>query len=170
MPARGGLHRRRPAPTLHSRIHGRGGRGRRDHHADGAGGRTGRHTALGQWQRARAAFGAGPPEPERAARLSIHGESPADQSVRHRVHRYPYPAPWRPAELRRRDGDAVGNAGTTGAHHEARWLRFAGEHPRHLFPYSPTQPSYNKRLRVPRRDDPQDPPRHRGKNARSGSS
>jgi hypothetical protein len=30
---------------------------------------------------------------------------------------------------------------------EARWLRFAGEHLRHLFPYLPKQPGYNKRLR-----------------------
>ncbi len=30
---------------------------------------------------------------------------------------------------------------------EARWLRYAGEHLRHLFPYLPQQPSYNKRLR-----------------------
>src|SRR5665647_527849 len=29
---------------------------------------------------------------------------------------------------------------------EARWLRFAGEHLRHLFPYLPKQPGYNKRL------------------------
>lgn len=28
---------------------------------------------------------------------------------------------------------------------EARWLRFAGEHLRHLFPYLPKQPGYNKR-------------------------
>jgi hypothetical protein len=30
---------------------------------------------------------------------------------------------------------------------EARWLRFAGEHLRHRFPYLPKQPGYNKRLR-----------------------
>jgi hypothetical protein len=30
---------------------------------------------------------------------------------------------------------------------EARWLRFAAEHLRHLFPYLPGQPGYNKRLR-----------------------
>jgi hypothetical protein len=30
---------------------------------------------------------------------------------------------------------------------EARWLRFAGGHLRHLFPYLPQQPGYNKRLR-----------------------
>ncbi len=30
---------------------------------------------------------------------------------------------------------------------EARWLRHAREHLRHLFPYLPQQPGYNKRLR-----------------------
>lgn len=30
---------------------------------------------------------------------------------------------------------------------EARWLRYARAHPRHLFPYLPQQPGYNKRLR-----------------------
>ncbi|MEV0533991.1 IS982 family transposase [Kitasatospora sp. NPDC050463] len=30
---------------------------------------------------------------------------------------------------------------------EARWLRHAGAHLRHLFPYLPQQPGYNKRLR-----------------------
>jgi Transposase DDE domain len=30
---------------------------------------------------------------------------------------------------------------------EARWLRFAGAHLRHLVPYLPLQPGYNKRLR-----------------------
>jgi hypothetical protein len=30
---------------------------------------------------------------------------------------------------------------------EARWLRYAGRHLRHLFPYLPGQPGYNKRLR-----------------------
>jgi Transposase DDE domain len=30
---------------------------------------------------------------------------------------------------------------------EARWVRFADEHLRHLFPYLPKQPGYNKRLR-----------------------
>ena len=30
---------------------------------------------------------------------------------------------------------------------EARWLRYAREHLRHLFPYLPQQPGYNKRLR-----------------------
>ena len=31
---------------------------------------------------------------------------------------------------------------------EARWLRFSGENLRHLFPYLPKQPGYNKRLRA----------------------
>jgi hypothetical protein len=31
---------------------------------------------------------------------------------------------------------------------EARWLRHAGAHLRHLFPYQPRQPAYNKRLRA----------------------
>ena len=30
---------------------------------------------------------------------------------------------------------------------EARWLRHANAHLRHLFPYLPQQPGYNKRLR-----------------------
>jgi len=30
---------------------------------------------------------------------------------------------------------------------EARWVRFADDHLRHLFPYQPKQPGYNKRLR-----------------------
>jgi hypothetical protein len=30
---------------------------------------------------------------------------------------------------------------------EARWLRYACVHLRHLFPYLPQQPGYNKRLR-----------------------
>ena len=30
---------------------------------------------------------------------------------------------------------------------EARWLRYTRAHLRHLFPYSPKQPGYNKRLR-----------------------
>jgi hypothetical protein len=30
---------------------------------------------------------------------------------------------------------------------EARWIRHAGAHLRHLFPYLPQQPGYNKRLR-----------------------
>ena len=34
---------------------------------------------------------------------------------------------------------------------EARWLRYADRHLRHLFPYLPKQPGYNKRLRRRRR-------------------
>jgi hypothetical protein len=30
---------------------------------------------------------------------------------------------------------------------EARWVRYAHAHLRHLFPYLPQQPGYNKRLR-----------------------
>ena len=56
-----------------------------------------------------------------------------------------------PADLRRRDGDAFGAAGAAGTllghTSEARWLRFADEHLRHLFPYLPKQPGYTKRLR-----------------------
>jgi hypothetical protein len=33
---------------------------------------------------------------------------------------------------------------------EARWIRHAGAHLRHLFPYLPQQPGYNKRLRAAR--------------------
>lgn len=35
-----------------------------------------------------------------------------------------------------------------GYHSEARWLRYAGKHLRHLFPFLPAQPGYNKRLRA----------------------
>jgi Transposase DDE domain len=35
-----------------------------------------------------------------------------------------------------------------GYHSEARWLRFVGLHLRHLFPFVPAQPGYNKRLRA----------------------
>ena len=34
-----------------------------------------------------------------------------------------------------------------GFEHETRWLRYAGKHLRHLFPYLPRQAGYNKRLR-----------------------
>ena len=37
---------------------------------------------------------------------------------------------------------------------EARWLRHARAHLRHLFPYLPQQPGYNKRLRGLCTDDP----------------
>ena len=35
---------------------------------------------------------------------------------------------------------------------EARWLRYARAHLRHLFPYLPKQSGYNKRLRRRRHD------------------
>jgi hypothetical protein len=35
-----------------------------------------------------------------------------------------------------------------GYHSEARWLRYVGAHLRHLFPFVPAQPGYNKRLRA----------------------
>lgn len=35
-----------------------------------------------------------------------------------------------------------------GFHSEARWLRYARAHLRHLFPFIPQQPGYNKRLRA----------------------
>lgn len=35
-----------------------------------------------------------------------------------------------------------------GYHCEARWLRYARRHLRHLFPFLPAQPGYNKRLRA----------------------
>jgi Transposase DDE domain len=35
-----------------------------------------------------------------------------------------------------------------GFHSEARWLRYARTHLRHLFPFIPRQPGYNKRLRA----------------------
>jgi Transposase DDE domain len=62
-------------------------------------------------------------------------------------------APWRPAvgispELS--DAEAVTLAvlqALLGFVSEARWLRFARKHLRHLFPYLPNQPGYNKRLR-----------------------
>ena len=65
----------------------------------------------------------------------------------------PQHAPWRPAvgiapELS--DAEAVTLAvlqALLGHVSEARWLRFARAHLRHLFPYLPGQPGYNKRLR-----------------------
>jgi hypothetical protein len=62
-------------------------------------------------------------------------------------------APWRPAvgiapELS--DAEVLTLAvlqALLGYVSEARWLRFARRHMRHLFPYLPGQPGYNKRLR-----------------------
>ena len=48
---------------------------------------------------------------------------------------------------RHRAADLGGHAGPAGLHSEARWLRYAGRHLRHLFPYLPGQSGYNKRLR-----------------------
>jgi hypothetical protein len=66
---------------------------------------------------------------------------------------HPNWAPWRPAvgiapELS--DAEALTLAvlqALLGYVSEARWLRFAGCQLRHLFPYLPGQPGYNKRLR-----------------------
>ena len=62
-------------------------------------------------------------------------------------------APWRPRVgimPRISDAELVTLAvmqALLGYTSEARWLRFAGGHLRHLFPYLPGQPGYNKRLR-----------------------
>jgi len=48
---------------------------------------------------------------------------------------------------RRRAGHAGGLQALLGFTSEARWLRHAGRHLRHLFPYLPGQSGYNKRLR-----------------------
>ncbi len=61
--------------------------------------------------------------------------------------------PWRPAvgiAPRISDAELVTLAvmqALLGFTSEARWLRFAADHLRHLFPYLPQQPGYNKRLR-----------------------
>ena len=61
--------------------------------------------------------------------------------------------PWRPAvgiAPRICDAEVVTLAvlqALLGYTSEARWLRFARAHLRHLFPYLPQQPGYNKRLR-----------------------
>jgi hypothetical protein len=48
---------------------------------------------------------------------------------------------------RRRAGHLGGHASLAGLVSEARWLRYADRHLRHLFPYLPGQSGYNKRLR-----------------------
>jgi hypothetical protein len=66
---------------------------------------------------------------------------------------HPQWAPWRPAvgiapELS--DAEVLTLAvlqALLGYVSEAHWLRFARKHMRHLFPYLPGQPGYNKRLR-----------------------
>ena len=61
--------------------------------------------------------------------------------------------PWRPAigiAPRLSDAELVTLAvlqALLGFTSEARWLRFAGQQLRPLFPYLPQQPGYNKRLR-----------------------
>ena len=63
-------------------------------------------------------------------------------------------APWRPATgtaPRLGDAELVTLAvmqALAGFTSEARWLRHARAHLRHLFPYLPQQPGYNKRLRA----------------------
>ena len=65
----------------------------------------------------------------------------------------PQLAPWRPATgitPRLSDAELVTLAvmqALLGFTSEARWLRHARAHLRHLFPYPPQQPGYNKRLR-----------------------
>ena len=66
---------------------------------------------------------------------------------------FPEHLPWRPTvgiTPRISDAEMVTLAvmqALLGHTSEARWLRFADEHLRHLFPYLPKQPGYNKRLR-----------------------
>jgi hypothetical protein len=65
----------------------------------------------------------------------------------------PHLAPWRPAvgiAPKLSDAELLTLAvmqALLGFTSEARWLRYAGRHLRHLFPYLPGQPGYNKRLR-----------------------
>ncbi|MFH8379001.1 IS982 family transposase [Streptomyces cyaneofuscatus] len=65
----------------------------------------------------------------------------------------PHLAPWRPAvgiAPKLSDAELVTLAmmqAMLGFTSEARWLRHARAHLRHLFPYVPEQPGYNKRLR-----------------------
>jgi hypothetical protein len=66
----------------------------------------------------------------------------------------PHLAPWRPAvgiAPKLTDAELVTLAvmqALLGFCSEARWLRHARAHLRHLFPYLPQQPGYNKRLRA----------------------
>jgi hypothetical protein len=65
----------------------------------------------------------------------------------------PQLAPWRPRvgiPPKLSDAELVTLAvmqALLGFTSEARWLRYAGRHLRHLFPYLPGQSGYNKRLR-----------------------
>ena len=66
----------------------------------------------------------------------------------------PERAPWRPAigiAPRITDAEVITLAvmeALLGFTSEARWLRYARAHLRHLFRYLPQQPGYNKRLRA----------------------
>jgi hypothetical protein len=66
----------------------------------------------------------------------------------------PQLAPWRPAvgiDPKLSDAELVTLAvmqALLGFASESRWLRYACAHLRHLFPYLPQQPGYNKRLRA----------------------
>src|SRR5579863_6330157 len=66
----------------------------------------------------------------------------------------PQLAPWRPAvgiDPKLSDAELVTLAvmqALLGFASESRWLRYARAHLRHLFPYLPQQPGYNKRLRA----------------------
>jgi hypothetical protein len=70
------------------------------------------------------------------------------------LQRAPQLAPWRPAvgiAPKLTDAELVTLAvlqALLGFTSEARWLRYAHRHLRHLFPYLPKQPGYNKRLRA----------------------
>ena len=72
----------------------------------------------------------------------------------------PQLAPWRPAigiTPRLSDAELVTLSvmqALLGFTSEARWLRYARAHLRHLFPYLPQQPGYNKRLRGAASTDP----------------
>jgi hypothetical protein len=72
-----------------------------------------------------------------------------DELVKHR----PDLAPWRPpVGLKPQISDAevvtlAALSSILGFDNEARWVRHARVHLRHLFPYLPKQPGYNKRLR-----------------------
>jgi hypothetical protein len=65
----------------------------------------------------------------------------------------PQLVPWRPGtgiDPKLSDAELVTPAmmqALSGFTSEARWLRHARAHLRHLFPYLPQQPGYNKRLR-----------------------
>ena len=81
------------------------------------------------------------------------GVSPDSQELQDLLKAAPERAPWRPLvgiEPQICDAELVTLAvlqALLGFTSEARWLRHARAHLRHLFPYLPGQPGYNKRLR-----------------------